>query len=76
MSSKSRKLTEKEKQIYLRLLARTKPCRGRLILAVIFGAMFGGSIFGIFASARGGMTKIFGGTATRLNDAASGWVNQ
>ena len=76
MSSKSRKLTEKEKQIYLRLLARTKPCRGRLILAVIFGAMFGGSIFGIFASARGGMAGIFGGSATRLNDTVSAWANQ
>ena len=74
--STSATLTDQQKQIYMRLLARTKPCRVRLVLAVVFGAMFGGSIFGIFASARGGMTRIFGGSATRLNDAASGWVNQ
>jgi subfamily B ATP-binding cassette protein MsbA len=76
MSASRVRLTAQQKQIYLRLLARAKPCRGRLALAVIFGAMFGGSIFGIFASARGGMSKIFGGAATRLGDAASEWVNQ
>ena len=55
MSSSQFRLTTQEKQIYLRLLARTKPHRLRLALAVIFGAMFGGSIFGIFASAHGSM---------------------
>ena len=76
MSSKSGRLTAQEKQIYLRLLARTRTCRGRLILAVVFGALFGGSIFGIFAAARGGMAKIFGGSTTQLNQAANEWVNQ
>ena len=76
MSSKSRKLTAKEVQVYLRLLARTRTCRGRLVLAVVFGALFGGSIFGIFAAARGSLSKIFGGTATQLGDAANAWVNQ
>ena len=77
MSSSQFRLTTQEKQIYLRLLARTKPHRLRLALAVIFGAMFGGSIFGIFASARGGMAHIFqGSTATRLNEAASQWASQ
>ncbi len=77
MSSSQFRLTMQEKQIYLRLLARTKPHRLRLALAVIFGAMFGGSIFGIFASARGGMAHIFqGSTATRLNEAASQWASQ
>jgi len=61
-------------QTYLRLLARTRPCLGRLLLAVVFGGMFGGSIFGMFAAARGGMSRIFGGTATPLNEAASAWV--
>ncbi len=76
MSRHSRKLTARERQVYLRLLARTKACRGRLILAVVFGAMFGGSIFGIFAAARGGMARIFGGTATQLNQVANDWVGR
>ena len=33
MNSESRKLTDREKQIYLRLLARTRPYAGRLALA-------------------------------------------
>ena len=51
MSEKSRKLTAQEKRIYLRLLARTRPYAGRLALAVAFGVMFGGSVFGLLLSA-------------------------
>ncbi len=76
MSPTSAKLSAREKQIYLRLLSRTRTCRLRLALAVVFGALFGGSIFGIFAAARGGMTRIFGGSATQLNEAANAWVAQ
>jgi ATP-binding cassette, subfamily B, bacterial MsbA len=76
MSSKSGRLTSREMQVYLRLLARTRTCRGRLILAVVFGALFGGSIFGIFAAARGSLSKIFGGSTTQLSEAANAWVNQ
>ena len=66
MSSETRKLTDREKQIYLRLLARTKPYAGRLALAVVFGMLFGGSVFGLLFSAKGGMSQVFGGSATRL----------
>lgn len=76
MSEKNPKLTNLEKQIYFRLLSRAKPHRVRLALSVVFGAMFGGSIFGIFASARGGMSQIFGGSASHLNATASQWANQ
>lgn len=76
MSSKSGQLTAREMRVYLRLLARTKTCRGRLVLAVVFGALFGGSIFGIFAAARGSLSKIFGGSTTQLSEAANAWVNQ
>lgn len=76
MSAESRKLTRQATQTYLRLLGRTRPCLRRLILAVVFGAMFGGSIFGMFAAARGGMARIFGGTNTQLNDAANAWVQR
>ncbi len=76
MSAESRKLTAREKQIYLRLLARTKPYAGRLALAVVFGILFGGSVFGLLFSAKGGMSQVFGGAATRLQDSANAWINQ
>lgn len=76
MSSETRKLTEQEKQIYLRLLARTKPHAGRLALAIVFGILFGGSVFGLLFSAKGGMAQVFGGTATRLQASADAWINQ
>ncbi len=76
MSSPARKLTEREKQIYLRLLARTRPFSGRLALAVVFGMLFGGSVFGLLFSAKGGMSQVFGGAATRLQESADAWLNQ
>ncbi|HAL91867.1 MAG TPA: hypothetical protein DCM68_02435, partial [Verrucomicrobia bacterium] len=76
MSEKPRKLTDQEKQIYLRLLARTKPYSGRLALAVVFGILFGGSVFGLLFSAKGGMSQVFGGTATRLQESADAWINR
>jgi ATP-binding cassette, subfamily B, bacterial MsbA len=76
MSAEKRKLTEREKQIYLRLLSRTRPHRGRLALAVLFGILFGGSVFGLLFSAKGGMAQVFGGSATRLQNTAEAWINQ
>jgi ATP-binding cassette, subfamily B, bacterial MsbA len=76
MSAKKRKLTEQEKQVYLRLLSRTKPYRGRLAIAVVFGILFGGSVFGLLFSAKGGMAQVFGGAATQLQESADAWVNQ
>jgi len=75
MSAKKSKLTEKEKQVYLRLLSRTKPYRGRLVVAVVFGLLFGSSVFGLLFSAKGGMAQVFGGTATRLQEIAKSWVD-
>ena len=77
MSSETRKLTAHEKQIYLRLLARTRPYRGRLALSIVFGILFGGSVFGLLFSAKGGMAQVFGSaTATRLQETADAWINQ
>ena len=76
MSAESRSLTDREKQIYLRLLARTKPYAGRLALAIVFGVLFGGSVFGLLFSAKGGMSQVFGGAATRLQDSANAWINR
>ena len=76
MSSETRKLTDREKQIYLRLLARTRPFAGRLALAIVFGVLFGGSVFGLLFSAKGGMSQVFGGAATRLQASADAWLNR
>ena len=76
MNSEKRKLTAREKQIYLRLMARTRPHKGRLALAIVFGMLFGGSVFGLLLSAKGGMSQVFGGAATRLQDYAGAWVNR
>ena len=76
MSSKGPKLSDREKQVYLRLLARTKPYRGRLAIAIVFGMLFGGSVFGLLFSAKGGMSQVFGGVGTRLQESADAWVNQ
>ena len=76
MSAPKRKLTVQERQTYLRLLARAKPYRFRLALAVLFGMLFGSSVFGLLFSAKGGMSQIFGGAATRLQESADVWINQ
>ena len=76
MSSKKRTLSDREKQVYLRLLARTRPFAGRLAIAVFFGILFGGSVFGLLFSAKGGMAQVFGGAATHLQQSADAWINQ
>lgn len=76
MSTEKAKLSDRQKKIYLRLLARTRRYPVRLLLAVIFGAVFGGSVFGILGTARSSMVQIFGGAETRLNEAASEWIGQ
>ena len=76
MSGKPGKLTDREKQTYARLMARTRPYRGRLVLAVVFGMLFGSSVFGMLLSAKGGMAQVFGGATTRLQESADAWVNQ
>ena len=76
MTAETRKLTPRERRIYLRLMARTRPYAGRLALAILFGMLFGGSVFGLLLSAKGGMSQVFGGTATRLQAYADAWVNR
>jgi ATP-binding cassette, subfamily B, bacterial MsbA len=64
----------RQRQVYWRLLARARPYRLRLALAILFGFLFGGSIFGLLMSAKGGMAQVFGGAATRLQQAAEAWI--
>ena len=76
MTAKQRKLTEREKQTYIRLLSRALPYYKRLLIAVFFGFTFGGSVFGLLLSAKSGMTQVFGGAVTRLQENAEVWVQQ
>ena len=76
MTADTRLLTDREKRIYWRVLNRARPYRVRLALSVLFGMTYGGSLFGLFASAKGGMTQVFGGAATRLQSALSAWTDR
>jgi len=76
MSSKSHRLTDSEKQVFLRLLKRTKPYRGRLALAILFGFTYGSSVLGLLFSAKGGMAQVFGGSATRFQGAAEALMDR
>ena len=75
MSSRSSRLTARQKEIYFRLLGRTRQYPVRLGLAILFGFIFGGSIFGLLGTARGSMVQIFGGTQTRLNTFTTGFIS-
>ena len=69
--SSARKLTAQERRTYLRLLARTRPCWGRILLAVVFGILFGGSILGMLASAKGALAYVFGSADNQIDSAAT-----
>ncbi|MBR3583733.1 MAG: ABC transporter ATP-binding protein [Kiritimatiellae bacterium] len=78
-SSKHRRLTAEEKRLYGRLLALCRPYTGRLLLAVLFGLMFGGSLFGLLAVGKSGVANVFGGAGgriTALQDAVSAWIDR
>ena len=47
--SSARKLTARERQTYLRLLARTRPCWGRILLAVVFGILYLACIYTLYS---------------------------
>ncbi len=76
MSPAQTQSSSRERQIYLRLLSRARPYWGRLALAILFGILFGSSVFGLLFSAKGGMAQVFGGAATRVQQTAEAWINQ
>ncbi len=73
MSSKHG-LTPQEKMLYGRILSMTKAYWGRLALAIVFGLLFGGSMFGLLVAGKGGLSQAFGGKATALQDSAKAWI--
>ena len=72
MSAKEKhgKLTQEQRRLYGRVMAMTKPYWGRLTLAVVFGLMFGGSLFGLLAAGKSGLSQAFGGKVTALQESA------
>lgn len=74
MSTSKHRLTEHEKQLYLRVLSRTRPFMWRLVLALVFGILYGGSLFGLLAAGKSGLSQVFGGRTTQLQTAAQSWI--
>lgn len=71
-----KRLTEEQKRLFRRVLAMTKPYKGRLALALASGMMFGGSLGGLLLAGKSGLSQAFGGKATALQDAAKAWADR
>jgi subfamily B ATP-binding cassette protein MsbA len=57
---------------YRRLLTYAYPYRWRLIIGLLFGALFGGSTFGMLMAFQSGFAQVFGSAETPLTT----WVTQ
>ena len=71
-----KRLTDEQKRLFRRVLGMTKPYKGRLVLALASGMMFGGSLGGLLLAGKSGLSQAFGGRATALQDAAKAWVDR
>lgn len=71
---KSYKPTKPQLQTYCRLLAYAKPYSGRIAIALVFGLMFGGSIFGLLGAARGVLPSVFGTSPNDITETVESWV--
>ena len=71
-----KRLTDEQKRLFRRVLGMTKPYRGRLVLALVSGMMFGGSLGGLLLAGKSGLSQAFGGKATALQDAAKAWAER
>ena len=69
-------MTDEQKRLFRRVLGMTKPYRGRLVLALVSGMMFGGSLGGLLLAGKSGLSQAFGGKATALQDAAKAWAER
>lgn len=78
MSAKEKhgRLTQEQRRLYGRVMSMTKPYWGRLTLAVLFGLMFGGSLFGLLAAGKSGLSQAFGGRVTALQESAKAWIER
>ncbi|MBP1588607.1 MAG: ATP-binding cassette domain-containing protein [Kiritimatiellae bacterium] len=66
----------RHRQLYARILVLTRPYWGRLTLAVFFGLLFGGSLFGLLAAGKSGLNQAFGGRVTGMQESAKAWIEQ
>lgn len=69
-------LTAAEKASFFRLARYALRYWGRMLLAILFAILFGGSIIGILASARGTLGDIFGGASGSVAAAAQSFVER
>ena len=60
---------------YVRLLGYAKPYTWRLVLGVLFGMVFGGSVFGMLAALQGGLVHVFGGSESAFQAQINDWVS-
>ncbi|MBR6021008.1 MAG: ATP-binding cassette domain-containing protein [Kiritimatiellae bacterium] len=70
------RLTDEQKRLFRRVLSMTAPYKGRLVLALASGMLFGGSLGGLLLVAKSGLGEAFGGKATALREAANAWAER
>jgi subfamily B ATP-binding cassette protein MsbA len=71
-----KRLTDEQKRLFRRVLGMTKPYKWRLVLALVSGMLFGGSLGGLLLAGKSGLSEAFGGKATMLQDAAKAWAEK
>ena len=64
----------KDREMFGRIAARVRPYTGRLVLAVLCGMLFGGSLLGLLGAGKAGLAQAFGEKATAVQNAVQGWV--
>ena len=75
-SPRRSRLTDDQKRLFRRVLSLTRPYKGRLVLALASGMLFGGSLGGLLLVAKSGLSEAFGGKATALREAANAWAER
>ena len=49
--------SRKDREMFRRIAARVKPYTGRLVLAVLCGMLFGGSLLGLLGAGKAGLAQ-------------------
>ena len=67
-------LSDREKRLYARLLALTRPHWLRLAAAILCGLLYGGSLSGLLLAGKSGLSQTFGGRVTALQQQGRAWI--
>ena len=67
-------LSDREKRLYARLLALTRPHWLRLATAILCGLLYGGSLSGLLLAGKSGLSQTFGGRVTALQQQGRAWI--